>query len=39
MMLFENVLLDNDQPNVEEILDVLRQGYNPKKSDEKNISK
>jgi hypothetical protein len=30
MMPYENVLLDNDQLNVEEILAVWRQEYNPK---------
>jgi hypothetical protein len=34
MMPFENVLLDNDLPNVEEISVVLRQGYNPKRNGE-----
>jgi hypothetical protein len=31
MMPYENVLLDIDQLNVEEILAVLRQEYNPTK--------
>jgi len=36
MMLYENVSLDNDQLNVEEILVVLHQEYNPKKT-KKNV--
>jgi hypothetical protein len=37
MMLYENVSLDNDQLNVEEILVVLHQEYNPKKKTKKRF--